>query len=45
MMYPVYDTAVTLHLIIFTIVFIVNLLVIIGALNIAIDYIDSRKGW
>ena len=45
MMYPVYDTAVTLYLIIFTIVFIVNLLVIIGVLNIAIDYIKNRKDW
>ena len=45
MMYPVYDTAVTFGLIIFTIVFIVNLLVIIGALNIAIDYIKNRKDW
>lgn len=44
MMYPVYDTAVTLHLIIFTIAFIVSSLVIIGALSIAIDYIKDRKG-
>ena len=44
MMYPVYDTAVTLHLTIFTIAFIVSSLVIIGALSIAIDYIEDRKG-
>jgi hypothetical protein len=43
-MYPVYDTAVTLHLIIFTIAFIVSSLVIIGALSIAIDYIEDGKG-
>lgn len=44
MMYPVYDAAVTLQLIIFTIAFIVNSLVIIGVLSIAIDYIKNRKG-
>lgn len=43
MMYPVYNTAVTLELIIFTIVFIVISLVIIGALSIAIGYIEDRK--
>lgn len=44
MMYPVYNTTVTLGLIIFTIVFIVISLVIIGALSIVIDYIEDRKG-
>lgn len=44
MMYAVYDTAVTLQLIIFAIAFIVSSLVIIGALSIAIDYVENRKG-
>lgn len=44
MMYPVYNTAVTLELIVFTIAFIVISLVIIGALSIAIDYVENRKG-